>query len=228
MPIASVEGKVEVLAGIADLTGVQRFVAYPECATNHRHRGVAGRRPCRRIAAMRMLAVSTRRTMARPSWGSMQAATGETPNVPMRRAIPAAPTRTLPTRCRTSDHCAPATGRCTAASSQRSSGRPVRRQPRAAVCGSAPSRRRGRGRQTAGIGDEPAVERRQRRPHTTPGTVMLLVGQPQHDASVRRRAWRRDRGATGPRSVGPLGGQQRGQRPDRDGPGALGVSLRQP
>src|SRR5689334_8702957 len=43
------------------------------CAMNQRHLGGLERRPCFRIAAMRIFSVSTRRTMARPSSGSMTA-----------------------------------------------------------------------------------------------------------------------------------------------------------
>ena len=41
-------------------------------ATNHRHRGVVDRRPCRRIAAIRIPADSARRTIDRPRVGSIQ------------------------------------------------------------------------------------------------------------------------------------------------------------
>ena len=198
--VGSVEGEVQILTGIADLSVVQRLAANaglrdePPPSRRGRPTTVADVSP--RSASS---SASTRRTMARPSSGSMMA--GDCRNA----ECPQPPDNSSSTQDDPAD-AVPYIGSlrasdwslhgCRLAAVIR---RLARRRPPGAVCGSAPSRQRGR---------DPASHRRRRvargavpaiaSAHDI-GNVIVLVGQPEHDTSVRsNRWWRRARGATEP------------------------------
>ena len=71
MSVAAVKGNFEQLPRICHLAAVQRFAADVGLCHKPPPAGFVVRRPGRLIAAIRMRAISARRTIARPSSGSM-------------------------------------------------------------------------------------------------------------------------------------------------------------